>query len=140
MGKKSSNGGRSGTQSKPPALARVVVQALQAVGGADAERSAVEEWIGANYPGLSYNENTLNTTLSGARKKLRGGAPAPGRGRRRSAEPSVQELLEVKHQLEKHGGVEGFRKLFTPVLELIDRAGGVDRLKECLSALEKIRS
>ena len=46
-----------------PKLADVVRQALGQL-GTEASADDVRNWVGRNYPGYSYNENTFGTTLS----------------------------------------------------------------------------
>jgi hypothetical protein len=140
MARKSSNGGgkSSGAGTKDRTLSGVATEALNAR-GIDAGRSEVAAWIKETYPDFRYNENTLASTLSAVRRKMRGGAPAPGR-RGRSAELSLQELRDVKALVQEYGGVKGFRQQMGPVIEAIGKVGSVGRLELCLAALEEFRA
>ena len=139
MARKSSNGGgrSSGGGAKELTLSGVATEALNAR-GIDSGRSDVAEWIKETYPDFRYNQNTLASTLSAVRRKMRGGAPAPGR-RGRSAEPTLQELRDVKAAVQEYGGVKAFRQQLGPVIALIDKVGSVTRLTACLAALDEFR-
>src|SRR5262245_35284898 len=134
-----------GNRKQGPKLADVVRQALGQL-GTEASAGDVRNWVGRNYPGYSYNENTLGTTLSNQRKKLREAAgsaiiaarvpkaalPGP------STVPSGDDLLKVKRMADKNGGIEGLLGTVQTVHDLGAEVGGMDKLLRCLEMLNEL--
>jgi hypothetical protein len=52
--------------------------------------------------------------------------------------PTVAELLAVKKLAAERGGVEDFLGFVEQVESAANEVGGLDRLRECLSALQKL--
>jgi hypothetical protein len=103
--------------------------------GVEANKNDVEGWIKAKHPSLKYKESTLNTTLSNIRKKLRGdgnGSSGP--------QPTLNDLLKVKKLAEEQGGVDDLIARIEKMETVAAQVGGVNRLRQCLAALKKIKA
>jgi hypothetical protein len=128
-----------------PKLADVVRQALGQL-GTEAPAGDVRNWIGRNYPGYSYNDTTLGTTLSNQRKKLReaaGSAIIAARVAKTalagpSTVPTGEDLLKVKRMADKNGGIEGLLRTVQTVHDLGAEVGGMDKLLRCLEMLHEL--
>src|SRR5262249_17135888 len=140
MGRKSSGNGSKSVESggkaaagdaKQPTLRSIVNDAV-AIKKVPASKGPMKEYLKANHPDLKYSDSTLNTTLSNVRKSL-GIAPTGRGGRRgRAAKLTVEEVLLVKGAVRERGGMEAFKTQLSGLLGVIDKVGGVGRLKECL--------
>ncbi len=135
-------------------MADVLRKALEA-NGVEASTDVVRNWIAGNYPGWSYNVDSFASSLSGQRKKMRGGssddsASSPGlftptttRARttvaaQTTSEPSLSDLFAVQALAMQSGGVDACLKLVEQVATLAEQAGGMDKLQKCLAALAKL--
>ena len=103
--------------------------------GVDSSRSEVEGWIKAKYPSMQYKDATLNSSLSNIRKKLREGGNGPAGG-----QTTLNDLLKVKVLADEQGGVDGLLAQIEKMESLAAKAGGLSRLRQCLTALKKIKA
>ncbi len=117
----------------PPSLAEAIRSAICDL-GVYASPPKVKEWITRYHPALHFKDSTFNSSLSSIRKKLRTDNDSP------NGEPTVHDLLRVKEIADANGGLTELVALLEKVDTLANKVGGIGRLRQCITGLQKLRS
>jgi hypothetical protein len=131
MSKKSAHPNSHG--SSPPSLAEVIRSAICDL-GVYASPSKVKEWIAKYHPTLRFKESTFNSSLSSIRKKFKADSDSP------NGEPTVNDLLRVKEIADTNGGIAELVALLEKLDTLASKVGGIGRLRQCITGLQKLRT
>jgi hypothetical protein len=118
--------------SPAPPLA-VILRSAVADLGVQATPAKVKDWINSHYPTLCFKDSTFNSSLSSIRKKFK--ADTDGL----NGEPTVNDLLKVKEMADADGGIAGLVALLDKVDTLAKKVGGIARLRQCITGLQKLR-
>lgn len=126
---------------------------LEATGPTESSMAGLRVWFAKNYPGISFNESGMRTTLSIQKKKLFGDN-ASKFGRITSATTSIakryageeltySKLAAIKEKL-KDGDEEleldKLKEQIDFIAELADEVGGFEYLEKAIEALVELRS
>lgn len=116
-------------------LAAAIRKFLTETGDFTASAEQLHKWLGANYPTATYRRSYLSSSLSTQRRKL-----APQTTKQEVASVSVSTLMKISPLIKEFGGLDRVDEILTAVDRMVQTAGGIKNLKECVGALREIRS
>lgn len=116
-------------------LAAAIRKFLTETGDFKASAEQLHKWLGVNYPTAIYRRSYLSSSLSTQRRKL-----APQTTQQEVASVSVNTLMKISPLIKEFGGLDRVDEILTAVDRMIQTAGGIKNLKECVGALREIRS
>lgn len=111
--------------------------------GVEAETGEIRNHILHHFPDIDTSTPSFGSSLSGMRKKMRGGGnEGGGRGQRfASSRPNVstiEDLKTVKRIAAERGGVEELLRQVQDITDLASEVGGFDRLRKALEDLHDL--